>query len=128
MGVSQDIHIMHATQVLLVVHVMGLIKFSGAFLPQYTKEVTITAEDTPITITATYGATEGKKEETYIFEEKSEDMGSWRSVRKIIKLKGQIGDDGKVFERDIEKDCERVHANIDYTVNKDGVFKVMQKS
>ena len=54
--------------------------------------------DGPVTITAVWGATDqGHKEikevkklekgETHIFEEKSEDMGSWRMVREIISLK-----------------------------------------
>ena len=35
---------------------------------------------------------------------------------------------GKVFERNVEKDCERVHSNIDYNVDKNGAFKVMQRN
>ena len=67
-------------------------------MPKFTKEVTVTAVDGPLTITAVWGATEqGHKEikevkklekgETHIFEEKEEDMGSWRMIGKIVSLK-----------------------------------------
>merc|ERR1719184_506786 len=116
---------MHAIQAIVAIQLI-FFRFSGAVLPKFTKD---------LTITAVYGATEdGHKEiqevkklekgETHIFEEKSEDMGSWRMVREIISLKAKVGD--KEVERDVKKDCERVHANIDYNVDKDGSFKVMQ--
>ena len=65
--------------------------------PKYARSVTVTAEDTDITITARYGASkeedetevvkELKEGETHTFEEKSEDMGTWQMVRKILSLK-----------------------------------------
>eukprot|EP00091_Calanus_sinicus_P008778 TRINITY_DN2099_c0_g1_i10.p1 TRINITY_DN2099_c0_g1~~TRINITY_DN2099_c0_g1_i10.p1 ORF type:complete len:110 (+),score=44.90 TRINITY_DN2099_c0_g1_i10:187-516(+) len=102
--------------------------------PKYTRSVTVTAEDTPITITVRYGASKEEDEivevielgegETHAFEEKSEDMGSWQNVRKIISVRGQIGDDGEVFEKICETDCEGVHKNIHYTVHKEGEFRM----
>ena len=35
--------------------------------------------------------------------------------------RGQIGEDGEVFEKVCEPDCEGVHTNMHYTVHKDGV-------
>merc|ERR1711892_443801 len=97
--------------------------------PKYTRSVTITAR---------YGAskeedeTEEVKElgegETHTFEEKSEDMGSWQNVRKIISISGQIGEDGEVFEKICETDCEGVHTNIHYTVHKEGLFNMKLRS
>ena len=65
--------------------------------PKYTRSVTVTAEDTAITITVRYGASKEEDEiveveemgegETHTFEEKSEDMGSWQNVRKIISIR-----------------------------------------
>ena len=40
--------------------------------------------------------------------------------------RAKVGD--KEVERDGEKDCERVHSNIDYNDDKDGSFKVMQRN
>eukprot|EP00092_Neocalanus_flemingeri_P091894 GFUD01116586.1.p1 GENE.GFUD01116586.1~~GFUD01116586.1.p1 ORF type:complete len:151 (+),score=49.63 GFUD01116586.1:25-477(+) len=100
--------------------------------PKYTRSVTVTAEDTDITITVRYGASKEEDEivvvkeigegESHTFEEKSEDMGSWQNVRKILSIKGQIGEDGEVFEKLCETDCEGVHSNIHYTVHKWGVY------
>ena len=66
-------------------------------MPKYTKSVTVTAEDTDITITARYGASkeedevevvkEMKEGETHTFEEKSEDMGSYRSIMRILSVR-----------------------------------------
>ena len=66
-------------------------------MPKYTKSVTVTAEDTDITITARYGASkeedevevvkELKEGETHTFEEKSEDMGSYRSIMRILSVR-----------------------------------------
>ena len=75
-----------------------IFQVSSGVLPKYTREVTITAVDAPITMTCTWGGDDHghkeitevmkmKKGDTHIFEEKSDDMGSWRSVRKIISLK-----------------------------------------
>eukprot|EP00092_Neocalanus_flemingeri_P094264 GFUD01119856.1.p1 GENE.GFUD01119856.1~~GFUD01119856.1.p1 ORF type:complete len:127 (+),score=39.37 GFUD01119856.1:46-381(+) len=104
--------------------------------PKYTRSVTVTAEDTDITITVRYGASKEEDEivvvkeigegESHTFEEKSEYMSagyvSWKNVRKILSIKGQIGEDGEVFEKLCETDCEGVHSNIHYTVHKWGVY------
>ena len=56
--------------------------------------------------------------ETHTFEENSEDMVSGQNVKKIIFIKGQIGEDGEVFEKVCETDCEGFHTNIHYTVHR----------
>ena len=65
--------------------------------PRYTRSVTVTASDTPLTITVRYAANkEGEEEvvvkevgegETVTFDEKSEDMGSWQQVRKVVSVR-----------------------------------------
>ena len=34
------------------------------------------------------------------------------------------GEDGEVFDKVCETDCEEVHANIHYTVHKEGEFRM----
>eukprot|EP00092_Neocalanus_flemingeri_P014838 GFUD01016019.1.p1 GENE.GFUD01016019.1~~GFUD01016019.1.p1 ORF type:complete len:108 (+),score=42.29 GFUD01016019.1:111-434(+) len=104
--------------------------------PKYTKSVTVTAHDTAITVSARYGSSKVEEEtvvevvlghgESHTFEEKSEDMGSWQAVRKILSVKGKI--DGEEFEKVCEEDCEGVHGNIHYTVHKEGKFAVKNKN
>ena len=65
--------------------------------PKYTKTVTVTAHDTAITVSARYGSSKVEDEtvvevelghgESHTFEEKSEDMGTWQAVRKILSVK-----------------------------------------
>ena len=38
--------------------------------------------------------------------------------------RGQIGEDGEVFEKVCETDCEGVHTNIHYSVQKEGEFRM----
>merc|ERR1712179_261415 len=107
---------------------------SYSSLYQYTKTVTVTAHDTPVTITVRYSS--NKEEETVVevelaegeshtFEEKTEDMGSWQAVRKILSVKGKI--DGEEFEKTCEDDCEGIHANIHYTVHKEKTLNLKSK-
>ena len=65
--------------------------------PRYTKTVTVTAHDTAITVSARYGSSKEEDEtvvevalgqgESHTFEEKTEDMGTWQAVRKILNIK-----------------------------------------
>merc|ERR1711936_710494 len=103
--------------------------------PKYTKTVTVTAEDKAITVTAKYSSNKEEEEtlvevelgpgETHTFKEKSEDMGTWQAVRKILSIKGKVDDEE--FEKICEEDCEGIHGNIHYTVHKEGTFHVKNK-
>ena len=64
--------------------------------PKYTKTVTVTAHDTPANIIVRYASNKGEETEvevelgegeSHTFEEKTEDMGSWQAVRKILSVK-----------------------------------------
>merc|ERR1712142_994967 len=94
MGVKNNMQVL---QVLAALQLVLLARPSYALLPKYTKEVTITAVDAPVTITCTWGADDhGHKEitevkslekgSTHICEEKSDDMGSWRIVRECTAI------------------------------------------
>ena len=50
------------------------------------------------------------------------------SSNKCEVFRGKVGEDGEVFENVCENDCEGVHANIHYTVHKEGVFKMKMRS
>eukprot|EP00090_Calanus_glacialis_P001129 TRINITY_DN10793_c0_g1_i2.p1 TRINITY_DN10793_c0_g1~~TRINITY_DN10793_c0_g1_i2.p1 ORF type:complete len:108 (-),score=46.20 TRINITY_DN10793_c0_g1_i2:167-490(-) len=100
--------------------------------PKYTKSVTVTAHDASIIVSARYASSKEEDEtvvevevgqgESHTFEEKTEDMGTWRAVRKILALKGKI--EGEEFEKICEEDCEGIHGNIHYTVHKEGEFRM----
>merc|ERR1712131_241494 len=83
--------------------------------PKYAKSVKITAHEKPVKVTATYdGVKEGQEDtkvdinlaagESHIFEEKSENMGSWTAFRKIKHLR--LEDDEGAHEHTVEDDCQ----------------------
>merc|ERR1712228_707326 len=77
-----------------------------------TRSVTVTASDTPLTITVRYAANkEGEEEvvvkevgegETVIFEEMSEDMGSWQQSERLS-LSGERLREEKNLKRSVRK-------------------------
>merc|ERR1711872_645842 len=103
--------------------------------PKYTKTVTVTAHDTPATISVVYDSNKEDKTvvevelaqgESHTFEEKTEDMGSWQAVRKILTVRGKIND--AEFEKTCEYDCEGIHSNIHYTVHKEERFNLKNRN
>lgn len=96
--------------------------------PNYTKSVTVVAKDGLVEVTATYEGQNGNEEVTvtlevdqsHTFPEKTEDMGSWTAVKKIIFLSGTSG--GLPFRQDMEQHCEGIHNNLEFSVHpNDGV-------
>ena len=65
--------------------------------PRFTKSVTVTATDGDYTISALYSSNKVVEEEwekvvvqkgkSHTFEQKTEDMGEWQSVRKILYIR-----------------------------------------
>ena len=65
--------------------------------PRYTKSVTVTAVDSNYSISALYSTNKEEEEQwekveleqgqSHTFEKKTEDMGTWVAVRKILSIK-----------------------------------------
>merc|ERR1712098_595166 len=96
--------------------------------PKYTKSVTVTAQDGRVILTARFGTNkedEGEEEErvevkqgeSHTFKERSQDHGTWQSVRKVVSVRAETEGGEVLFERSCEEDCSGVHAEIHYTVH-----------
>jgi len=91
--------------------------------PKYTKTLTVVAKDGPADVTAKYSGNQGEEEvsvqlqaeQSHTFPEKSEDMGTWTAVKKIVRISGTAG--GKPFSQEVEEHCEGVHGNIQFSVH-----------
>merc|ERR1712114_94370 len=94
--------------------------------PKYTKSVTVTAEDGKFILIARFGTNKEDEEEeeerveveqgeSHTFKERSQDHGTWQSVRKVLSIRAEDGE--LLFERLCEEDCTGVHAEIQYTVH-----------
>ena len=53
---------------------------------------------------------------SHTFLERSQDMGSWQAVRKVVRVTAEK-EGGGVWVRQVEEDCEGVHGSIHYTVH-----------
>jgi len=105
--------------------------------PKYAKSVKITAHEKPVKVTATYdGVKEGQEDtkveinlaagESHIFEEKSENMGSWTAFRKIKHLR--LEDDEGAHEHTVEDDCQGVHALIHYQIQPEKKLSLLERN
>merc|ERR1712080_149011 len=106
---------------------------------EYTKSVTVTAQDGKVILTARFGTNkedEGEEEErvevnqgeSHTFKERSQDHGTRQSVRKVLSVRAE-NDGGEVlFERACEEDCSGVHGEIHYTVHgQEKEFRVLAR-
>merc|ERR1711936_153552 len=107
---------------------MGSTKLTTVMLPpKYTKTVTVTAKDSSNKEgEETWVEVELGPGESHTWEEKSEDMGTWQAVRKILTVKCQVN--GEEFEKICEEDCEGIHGNIHYTAHREGRFHLKNKN
>merc|ERR1712098_844854 len=106
-----------------------LLSFSpqGMLSPKYTRSVTATAEDGRGILIARFGTNKEDEEEeerveveqgeSHTFKERSQDHGTWQSVRKVLSIRAENEDGELLFERLCEEDCTGVHAEIQYTVH-----------
>merc|ERR1712226_770042 len=91
--------------------------------PKYTKSVTVTAEDGKVVLVARFGTNKEEEQaeveqgESYTFKERSQDHGTWQSVRKVLNVRA-VDEEGEVlWERVCESDCSGVHGVIHYTAH-----------
>merc|ERR1711962_1912629 len=108
--------------------------------PKYTKSVTVTAQDGRFILTARFGTNkedEGEEEEkvevkqgdSHTFKERSQDHGTWQSVRKVVSIRAETEGAEVLFERACEEDCSGVHGEIHYTVHpQEKEFRVLARN
>jgi len=96
--------------------------------PKYTKSVTVTSHGGKLTLTARFGSNrEGTEDEievkeleaggSHTFKERTEDMGSWKAVRKVLTIEAKGEGEEDVWSRVCEVDCQGVHGVLHYTVH-----------
>merc|ERR1712112_728833 len=106
--------------------------------PKYTKSVTVTAQDGKVILTARFGTNKEEEEEeervevnqgeSHTFKERSQDHGTWQSVRKVVSVRAETEGGEVLFERACEEDCSGVHGEIHYTVhNQEKEFRVLAR-
>jgi len=54
---------------------------------------------------------------SHTFKERSEDMGSWQAVRKVLTIEAKGEGEEDLWSRDCEGDCQGVHGVLHYTVH-----------
>jgi len=88
----------------------------------------VTSNGGKLTVCARFGSNrEGAEDEvevveleaggSHIFKERSEDMGSWQAVKKVLSIEARGDGEEEVWRRACEDDCQGVHGGIHYNLH-----------